>query len=514
VLALEELLPPAGLHGSVVATLGQPAANEASGVAFPIFAGGRVLVVRADPGPAFEGGHPMRPAWLVGTAGCAVTAAVGLTLLQAARRRETLEALVAARTASLTANEARLRTVTDAARDAIVMLDPRGNVSFWNPAAEGLFGYTHAEVLGKNLHTLLVPARYYAAHSVGWPRFQQTGQGTAVGQTLELEARHRDGREVPVELSLAAVAIGGGWHAVGVLRDITARKRAEAELRAVNAQLEAATARANAMVVQAELAAVAKSEFLANMSHEIRTPMNGVIGMTSLLLETELTPEQRRYAALIGSSGEALLALINSILDFSKLEANQLDLEVLDFDLGSLLDDLAGSLAVRAQQKGIELVCAADPAVPLRLRGDPGRLRQVLTNLLGNAIKFTSQVDATTTRRYGGTGLGLAIAKQLVERMGGEIGATSRPGHGSAFWFTVCLVPQAAGAPTATQPANLAGVRALIVDDSVTGRETLAACLEAWGMRALAAGSGADALTVTGTVQRGHGRQSTEARRR
>jgi PAS domain S-box-containing protein len=265
----------------------------------------------------------------------------------------------------------------------------------------------------------------------------------------------------------------------GTAHDITERKRAEEELREVNRQLEEASARANEMAVQAEMASIAKSEFLANMSHEIRTPMNGVIGMTGLLLDTELSEDQRRYAGIVKSSGESLLALINDILDFSKIEAGKLDMEVLDFDLRSLLDDFAATMALRTHDKGLELLCAADPDVPTLLSGDPGRLRQILTNLAGNAVKFThqgevavrvsrvmnaecgmmnescmlrfsvrdtgigipadkigmlfskfTQVDASTTRQYGGTGLGLAISKQLAGMMGGEIGVESAPGRG------------------------------------------------------------------------------------
>ncbi|MEI6258578.1 MAG: PhnD/SsuA/transferrin family substrate-binding protein [Deltaproteobacteria bacterium] len=484
--------------------------------------------------------------WLIAFAAL-VIALLGMLLLLRGRQLAVIRAI------------GQNRLLLASAGEGICGIGIDGITTFVNPAANEMLGYATGELLGKNLHALThhtkPDGQPYPVHEC--PIYTACKDGT-VHQGSDEFFYCKDGRAIPVSYSSRPIVdmerITG---TVVCFRDISERKQAEAELRKLNFYLEESAELANDLALKAETASIAKSEFLANMSHEIRTPMNGVIGMTGLLLDTDLNDEQRRYAEIVRASGESLLCLINDILDFSKIEAKKLDLEMLDFDLSSLLDDFAATLAVQSHEKGLELICAADPNVPSLLRGDPGRLRQILTNLAGNAVKFTSagevavrvsmedeeaenmeqgtanislgggqnlatvllhfsvrdtgvgipkdkidmifdkfsQVDASTTRQYGGTGLGLAISKQLAELMGGKVGVSSKEGKGSEFWFTARLDKQAMGLHAENiTPTDLRGTRVLIVDDNATNREILMIRLSSWGMRASEAQDGPGAL--------------------
>ena len=442
---------------------------------------------------------------------------------------------------ALRENEERTRRMIDTALDAVITMNAEGLIVEWNKQAEVMFGWSHQEAVGRNLADTIVPEQYRAAHEQGIKRYVEMGQDVVLNKLLEVTAVHRDGHGFPVEIAIAPLRFDGGIIFSAFLRDISARKNEEKSRTAYAQELEKINQDLDIALAQAQAAAEAKSAFLATMSHEIRTPMNGVIGMTGLLLETELTQEQREYAETVRTSGEHLLTIINDILDFSKIEAGKLTLEIIDFDLRSAMEECLDLFGEQVSAKGLNLACLFRAEVPTALRGDPGRLRQIVTNLIGNAIKFTqqgdvvlhvslveerseqvvvrfeiadtgigiapeararlfqsfSQADASMTRKSGGTGLGLAISKRLVEMMGGTIGVESEPGQGSHFWFAVTLEqqPMEHRVPL-VEKTDLRGLHALVVDDKEINRRVFELYLKKWGLHGTLAESGESALRL------------------
>ena len=403
------------------------------------------------------------------------------------------------------------RQIVDTALDAFVGMDDAGTIIDWNPQAEIIFGWNSEEALGRTLAETIIPERFRAAHVAGLKRFLATGEGKVIQRRLELVALHRSGREFPIEVTISPIRDAHSCIFSAFVHDITNRKQAEQELRESKESAEAASR--------------AKSDFLANMSHEIRTPMNAVIGMTELVLDTELTSSQHEYLGMVRDSADSLLTLINDILDFSKIEAGKLELDSSVFSIRDMLGDTLRSLAVRAHREELELACHIDPAVPDSLIGDASRLRQVVVNLVGNAIKFTQhgevivhvdvdqqndhsvqlhiavadtgigipeeklnavfqafeQADTSTTRQYGGTGLGLTICSRLTQLMQGAIWVESEPGCGSTFHFTVRF-GISSEPPKAPVRRIVQGSRVLIVDDNATNRLILDEMLTNWGI--------------------------------
>jgi len=505
----------AALAGRAGLTRSATADGEALSAFAPVEAIGWTVTAEVPARQALAGVRQLRAAVLSVAGLLALVLSAGIVVLARTLRlrREAERALVE--------RGAQSRAVL-AATDAYVSMDATGIISAWNGQAHEVFGWTEAEALGRPLSETIIPADQRERHQRGMARFLATGDGPILNQRIEITALHRDGHQFPAELAVWPVRSEGRWSFNAFVHDITERKRAESDL---------ATARDQALE-----SSRLKSAFLANMSHEVRTPLNGVLGMTSLLLDTELNAEQRQFAETVSTSGEALLGVLNDILDFSKIEAGRLDLASVDFDPRSLVEDAVSLFSVGAHRKGVELAASLPAELPA-VRGDPGRLRQIITNLVGNAVKFTSegevlvemtteggddatvvirfsvkdtgigiaavdhgaifesfsQADVSSTRSYGGTGLGLAISRQLVELMGGELEVGSELGQGSTFSFTLRL-ERSQSAPAASPSASLAGLHVLVVDDNATNRAILMKLLQSWGIRSETAAGADDAL--------------------
>jgi PAS domain S-box-containing protein len=572
---------------------------------------------------------------------------------------------------ALQESEKRMRAITDSAQDAIVMMDPEGRICYWNAAAERIFGYTSEEALGGNLHALIAPARYHAAQNAAFPAFLKSGQGNAVGKTLEMEALHKDGSEMSVELSLSAIQVQGDWHAVGFIRDITERKAMELALASTRDRLLLATKaggvgiwdwdivnnsllwddqmylqygitqdqfggayeawaagvhpedkmrgdaeiqmafrgekefdtefrvlwpdgtirniRALALVQRdasgkplrmigtnwditeiartekelkialerAEAGNRAKSEFLNVMSHELRTPLNGVLGFAQLLSDTLLDNEQKSFAKTISQSGEHLLAIVNDILDFASIDAGTLAIHWEPLVVAELVKSSEQAVIKSAMEKGISLQSIIEPNLPKEILGDDQRIRQILINLLGNAVKFTAsgsvtlrvatlieggrqfldfsvedtgigmlpetlgilfnpfkQADMRMNRTFGGAGLGLAISQRLAEAMDGKITVVSTVGKGSTFTFRLPIKKsapyelndispnlRASGTESIAQERVLPGTGenrtagpVLVVEDDKTNSMLAGKMLESLGYQVEFAADGAEAL--------------------
>ncbi|MBU4311635.1 MAG: response regulator [Candidatus Omnitrophica bacterium] len=482
--------------------------------------------------------------WVVLAAILIITGILAMYFFVSIRRTVRIEMLVEERTHQLKESGVRIQAILNAAPNGIVTVDAQRKIESFNVAAERMFGYATAEIIGHDL-AVLIPKAYGNKTTVSDSSLSARIQ-ELIGSSGEVVTQRKDGTIFPVYVSMGEVRLEKQKIFTLIIHDITKQKEDESALKLAQEE--------------AELANKAKSSFLANMSHEIRTPMNAVIGMAQLALATDLNPEQRDYLKTVKSSGESLLNLLNDILDFSKVEARQVKLEDVPFDIQDVLKQVLDNVGFLAQTKGLELVWEIDPEIPFSLIGDPFRLRQILVNFINNAVKFTekgeilvrvqllkqavdtaglqeaeqdsgcvlqflvrdsgiglsseqqklifnpfTQADASTSRKYGGTGLGLSISKQLVEMMGGQIWIESPApgpsipgaGPGTAFNFTAHFgVDKTQVQKKDILPKKLQGLHALIVDDSATNRFIFHKYLEKWGMIPEEAVSGEDAFSA------------------
>jgi PAS domain S-box-containing protein len=500
-----------------------------------IEAGGRTWTLRLSSTPKFDATVDAEAPWIVATVGSVLSLLVALLAWALDRGRARAIVLAEQMTATLRASEAearKLALVASRTDNAVIIADRAGRIEWVNEGFTRISGYRLDEVRGRT------PGSFLQGPDTDPAVVAQMRECLAAGRgfNVEIVNYHRNGTPywLAIEMQVLRDERGDPVQFMAIEADITARKQAEA-------QVNAAMARAQQSAAEAEQASRAKSQFLATMSHEIRTPMNGVIGMTSLLLDTGLSKQQREYVEIIRSSGEALLSVINDILDFSKIESGKLELEREVFDVRGCVESVLDVVAPAAAAKGLDLVYDVGDSVPTGVVGDAARLRQVILNLVGNAVKFTehgevevsvatavapdgqpalafavrdtgigidaaaqqrlfesfTQVDASTTRKYGGTGLGLAISRRLVELMGGRLWIESAPGAGSTFRFTV-LAPRAdlPAPPFATPLPTLRGKRVLVVDDNATNRRILTTMASRWGLETVAVEGAAPALAA------------------
>jgi PAS domain S-box-containing protein len=472
-------------------------------------------------------------------------------------------------------DEVRFKQVIDTAMDAVVTIDEVGIITGWNAQAVSMFGLSRKEALGTNV-SRIIPDELRESHAEGMRRLRDDGIGPILGHPVEMMALRSNGTRFPVDLTINRIYSDGPISYTGFIHDISLRKEAEHKLNQLHEELEQRVrdrtheleksnrdlygeirerqiveqnlqesqkrlseqaAALEEALVTARQASQLKSEFVARMSHEIRTPLNAVLGMTGLLMDTELTHAQHELAEDVRSSAETLLLLLNDILDFSKIEAGKLTIEAIPFNLRSAINDVVEMVAARARTNNIDLVVNIEPGMPCDLLGDAGRIRQIVTNLVDNALKFTqrghvmiqvttldqtenditlqlavedtgigispdkqdhifdkfTQADPSTTREYGGTGLGLAICKQLVELMGGEIGVESDLGKGASFWFTLCLPYARPAASRNVSLDKLSSLRVLVADINESHSHMIEESLFGWGVKCTRCSSGVEA---------------------
>ncbi len=436
------------------------------------------------------------------------------------------------------AGRRRYRAVVNTLVDGVVTINSQGTIQFVNPAVERMFGFSKQELVGHNVRVLM-PAETAEKHDGFLNRYLKGEKSTIISLAREVVSIRRNGHRFPMSLAVGQFEFEGEIFFTGILRDITDDKKTHEQLSLANEmaekitqeltqsnfELEVAVSRANELAVQAARSEQVKSEFLANISHEIRTPLNAIMGMAQLLNDSDLDEEHLELAQIISRSGDTLIALINDVLDLSKLESGKVEVGQEDFDLRELLVEVTDMMGPRIWSKGVQLCCQIHPDVPRKVNGDAPRLRQVLVNLLGNAAKFTergeitlavdveicennlmvlrmevqdtgigidsesaetlfeqfTQADGSTTRQFGGTGLGLAISRKLVDMMGGHIGATGTLGVGSTFWFTTRL--EVLDEPMDVIVPILSDERVLVVINHARTRQTVCDILSRQGYR-------------------------------
>jgi two-component system, sensor histidine kinase and response regulator len=450
----------------------------------------------------------------------------------------TVDRKITAQARQIESNERRYRQILETCTEPFAELDASGKITNWNVRAEETFGWLRGEVAGKELGALIVSTVYRKRYDGELQRLVESN-AVPLCKKVQIMAKHRDNHELPVEMMVCSMRWDDSHIFTVYFRDLTEQEQTQKALVRARHVAEAERNAAHSARLVAEEASKAKGTFLATMSHEIRTPMNGILGMTELVMDSSLTPEQHENLNLVRISAESLLLIINDVLDFSKIEAGKFEIESIPFALRESLGESMKVLGFRAEKKGLELIYEVQPEIPEGLVGDPGRIRQILINLVGNSIKFTlageilvsvteethapgaislhfavkdtgigipenkqkeifeafSQADGSMARKFGGSGLGLAISVRLVGLMKGRIWVESEVGKGSTFHFTVEVrAQQETAARMPLQPQELRDLRALIVDDNSTNRRVMCEMLSHWGMKPASVKSGAEAL--------------------